>query len=215
MTAHTASPNRGRSAPATCPSNGSPKIVCNTLGFLECIRVPLPAARIRAQQEEESALELDITSPHAYLSPGADPARYRQMFPPSGRRPSMRRRCLTLRYNSRALQAPTPCVSNRSRLQQRLFRTAYDQQYRLFGPCHFFRRTGLRDLPRMGPQPFRSRLYGRFRLRTAASCGNGVPPERTERRPLGRLPCPHRGPPGSARTPCSASACSTRSAKRP
>lgn len=49
----------------------------------------------------------------------------------------MRRRCLILRYNSRALQAPTPCVSNRSRLQQRLFRTAYDQQYRLFGPCHF------------------------------------------------------------------------------
>ena len=86
-------------------------MVCSTLGFLECIRVPLPAARIRAQQEEENALESDIISPHAYLSlrdaPGAASS---QMFPPRGRRASIRRHGLTVRYNSYALQAPAPCV---------------------------------------------------------------------------------------------------------
>ena len=57
------------------------------------------------------------------------------------------------RLEGRAVQRPF--FQHQAKAQRRLFRTAYDQQYRFFGPCHFFRRAGLRNLPRMGPQPFR------------------------------------------------------------
>ena len=149
-------------------------------------KLPLPALEQVAfgtfWKNWERKLFQEKRFPPASLSNAPLPSPSHPRLPPPARSVPLKAGPFGRARRSKAL-FPTP-----AKAQRRLFRTAYDQQYRFFGPCHFFRRAGLRNLPRMGPQPFRARLYGRFRLRAAASCGNGMPPERTGGRPLGRLP---------------------------